>query len=214
MSALIFLFDFLQIPSRVLEMGFFMIFLHFLSYWLYIPILFCTRQVYMIAIDHPDLISQIHPINAAHLLQTQPHRVYGDVWGNLLEIIVERFARSIVDTLYDHGGIIAVAYHHATTDGEQSFENTYLLRPDGQIRWLHSHYGELPIGIEWDLYYMLLNPVGINNWIEQDIRQLEEERRGFGRYGMGIDIPEWAPRRGLKEVIIRAKSHYERTIGR
>ena len=195
-------------------MGFFVIFLQYEPYWLYIFVLVYTRQVYMNIIDHPDLISQIHPINANYLLQTQPHRVYGDVWGNLLEITVERFARTVVETLYTHGGIIALAYHDAMTDGEQSFENTYLLRPDGQIRWLHSHYGELPIGIDLDIFYMLLNPVEINNWIQQDIGKLEEERRGFGRYGMGIDIPEWAPRRGLKEAIIRAKSHYERTIGR
>lgn len=168
----------------------------------------------MNTMDHPGMISQIHPINAAHLLQTQPHRIYGDVWGNLLEIIVERFARSIVDTLYDHGGIIAVAYHHATTDGVQSFDGTYILRPTGQIRWLHGYCWELSTGINLDLYYMLLNPVNMKDWIGQDIRKLEEERRGIGRHEIGIDISEWSQKRRLKAVIARAKDNYKRTIGR
>ena len=121
--------------------------------------------------DIPDIdwINQIHPINAAHLLQTQPHRVYGDAGGNLLEITVERFASTVVETLYGHGGIIAFRYHDATTDGEMSFDNASVLRPDGQILGLHSYYGEMPLGIDIDLYYMLLNPVEINNWHIQDV---------------------------------------------
>ena len=121
--------------------------------------------------DTPDTewINQIHPINAAHLLDTQPHRVYGDAGGNLLEITVERFASTVVETLYGHGGIIAFRYHDATTDGEMSFDNASVLRPDGQILGLHSYYGEMPLGIDLDIFYMLLNPVEINNWSVQDV---------------------------------------------
>ncbi|MBC7503660.1 hypothetical protein H7169_01715 [Candidatus Gracilibacteria bacterium] len=174
----------------------------------------------MNAIDHPDLITQIHPINATHLLSTQPHRVFGDVGGNLLEIVVERFARTVDETLYGHGGIIALAYHDAMTDGERSFENTYLIGHDGQIRGLHSHFGELPIGIDLDIFYMLLNPVEINNWILQDIRAIEnigateDDRISFGNYGLGIDIPVGVMRPKLREVILHARDRYLRSLDR
>jgi hypothetical protein len=119
-------------------------------------------------IPDTDWINQIHPINADYLLDTQPHRVYGDAGGNILEITVERFASKVVERLYGHGGIIAFRYHDATTDGEMSFDNAYVLKHDGRIHGLHSYYGELPIGMDIYLYYMLLNPVDINNWHIQD----------------------------------------------
>ena len=79
-------------------------------------------------------ISQIHPINAQYLLDAEPRYLYGDAGGSLLELAVARFAHTALETLYDHGGIIAVGYHDAATNGEKSFESTYILRPDGCIR--------------------------------------------------------------------------------
>ncbi len=81
-----------------------------------------------------DTFTQIHPLNATHLLRTQPHRVYGDAGGNILEITVKRFAHTIFDALYSHGGIIVSRYHDVTTDGDISSDSVYLLRPSGDIR--------------------------------------------------------------------------------
>ncbi len=80
-----------------------------------------------------DTTSQIHPINTQYLLSSEPHRLYGDRGGNLLEIAVERFSRTILGTLYSHGGIIAIGYHDATTDGQLSFEASYILQTDGWV---------------------------------------------------------------------------------
>lgn len=79
-------------------------------------------------------ISQIHPINAQYLLDTEPRYLYGDAGGSLLELAVARFAHTVLETLYDHGGIIALRYHDTITNGEKSFEGTYILRSDGHIR--------------------------------------------------------------------------------
>ena len=87
----------------------------------------------MPTLDDSDKTSQIHVINAHHLLSNEPHRLYGDRGGNLLEIAVEKFSRTVLETLYNHGGIIAVGYHDATTDGQCSFECSYILQTDGYI---------------------------------------------------------------------------------
>lgn len=80
-----------------------------------------------------DTTSQIHPINTQYLLSSEPHRLYGDRGGNLLEVAVERLSHTVIATLYSHGGIIAVGYHDATTDGQLSFETSYILQTDGRI---------------------------------------------------------------------------------
>jgi hypothetical protein len=69
-----------------------------------------------------------------------------------------------------------------------------------------------------DLYYMLLNPVDINNWHIQDawalenMRAAEESRRSFGKYGVGIEIPVRDTRRILREVIIQARDRYMQSL--
>jgi hypothetical protein len=52
--------------------------------------------------------TQIHPINAQYILDSQPHRLYSDADGNLLEIVVEKFAQTVAEKLYGFGGVIAV----------------------------------------------------------------------------------------------------------
>ena len=53
-------------------------------------------------------ITEIHPINAKHLLDTEPHRLYRDIEGNRLELLVERFASTTDEILYGNGGMIAI----------------------------------------------------------------------------------------------------------
>ena len=55
-----------------------------------------------------DRVSQIHPLNAQYLLNTEPHKLYGNREGNLLEIAVVRFSHTVSELLHSHGGIVAV----------------------------------------------------------------------------------------------------------
>ncbi len=160
-----------------------------------------------------DRIAQIHPLNANYLLDTEPYRLYGDMGGNLLEIVVERFASTVVETLYGHGGIIGIWYHDATTDGEISFENAYVLKRDGRIWAFHSQYGLLPVGIDLNIFYMLLNPVEMNNWYVQDPKMVEKDWESFARSWLGISLPSTTLGiTGVKWSIAHMRERYLRTI--
>jgi hypothetical protein len=156
-----------------------------------------------------NLIDQIHPLNAQYLLQSEPHRLYGDNWWNKLEFIVERFANNVFEVLYDHGGIIAVGYHDAATDGKASFENAFVLSPSWNIQALHPHYWVIPVGITRELFYMLLNPVEMDNWILLDKKEVELESIQLWR-DIGINLV-WGPW-WLKESAAIMKQHYIRRM--
>lgn len=78
----------------------------------------------------------------------------------------------------------------------------------------------MDIGIDPDLYYMLLNPVEMNNWIVQDSRAIDnmgvmqEERRRFARRGLGIEIPDSTIRPTVREIVAHARSIYQKHISR
>lgn len=80
-----------------------------------------------------ETINQIHPINAEYLLEKEPHHVYVDEWGNILELTVRRFSDLVVEKLYEHGGVMAVGYYDATTEEKINFQDTFILRRDGDI---------------------------------------------------------------------------------
>ena len=164
------------------------------------------------ALSGSDTVSRIHPLNAKYLLDTQPHRLYGDRGGNLLEVIVERFASTVVETLYGHGGIIALGYLDATTGGEWSFHNTYILGQDGRIQAFHSQYGKLPIGIDLDVFYMLLNPVEMNNWFIQNPEEVQRERESFAKSGIGIKLPATSGATWVKQSIIDMRERYLQSL--
>ena len=74
--------------------------------------------------EFSEYIDCIHPLNAQHLLLSEPHRLYGRE-GDTLELLVERFAHAV-------GGIIAIGYYDASIKSHS--EEILILRPDGHIR--------------------------------------------------------------------------------
>ncbi len=134
-----------------------------------------------------ETINQIHPINAEYLLEKEPHHVYVDEWGNILELTVRRFSDLVVEKLYEHGGVMAVGYYDATTEGKINFQDTFILRRDGDIIPIdiRKNYHER-IWLDQDILYMLLNPLEINGWIPEKRKECHEELRKQGKM---LDIP-------------------------
>ncbi|NRH21708.1 hypothetical protein HOO68_06740 [Candidatus Gracilibacteria bacterium] len=163
---------------------------------------------------HSEKIQTIHPINAEYLLSSEPHRLYAHSSnGNLLELAVERFTNRTEELLYGHGGIIAIGSCNSASG--ISGNSTHILRPNGDIIALHSEGGIIE-GIEWNMYYMLLNPVGLDNWVSQDIGKFDEansERVSFGG-NIGIQLDDANSRPRLEKIFDQARSQYLRTIGR
>lgn len=79
------------------------------------------------------IIQNIHPLNAEYLLTQEPHRIYVDEGGNILELTVRRFSHLVVEKLYEHGGIIVVGYYDSATEGRISFCDRFVLRRDGYL---------------------------------------------------------------------------------
>jgi hypothetical protein len=54
--------------------------------------------------------------------------------------------------------------------------STYILQPDGNISSFHEATIYYPsMGIDIDVYHMLLNPIELNGWILQDRKAVEKE---------------------------------------
>ena len=161
-----------------------------------------------------EKIQSIHPINAEYLLSSEPHRLYAHSSnGSLLELAVERFTSQTEELLSSHGGIIAVG---ACDPARWIMANdAYILKPNGEILPLNPEewYSEW---IEWNMYYMLLNPVGLESWVYQDIGKFDEansERISFWK-NIGIRLDDSNSRPRLEKVFDQARSQYLRTIGR
>ncbi len=77
--------------------------------------------------------SKIHPINAQYLLDAEPYRLYGDAGGNLMELMVRKFATSSVEILDQYGWVIWMSYHDATTNCSRSVQSTHILYPNWRI---------------------------------------------------------------------------------
>lgn len=165
-----------------------------------------------------DRVSQIHPLNAQYLLNTEPHKLYGNREGNLLEIAVERFSRTVSELLHSHGGIVAVWYRDAVTEGRTSF--TYILQPDGNISSFQDSSMHPSTGIDVDIYRMLLNSVELNGWILQDRKAVEKEmieeennRISFWKLWTGIALPRRETSlTGIWWSIARTREDYLRNL--
>lgn len=161
-----------------------------------------------------EKIQSIHPINAEYLLSSEPHRLYAHSSnGNLLELAVERFTSQVDELLYGHGGIIAVGA--CNTAQRIAASSAFILKPNGEIISLNPEEW-ISEWIEWNMYYMLLNPVGLESWVYQDIRKFDEansERISFWK-NIGIRLDESNSRPRLEKVFDQARSQYLRTIGR
>lgn len=123
--------------------------------------------------DHDEFAHDIHPINVQYLMKTLPHRLYADMWGATLELTADSIAQNIIETLHAHGCIIGMRY----CDGTDSFIQTYIFTTQGAIYIPNGKNGFIRWAIEYDLLYMLLNPLNINNWILQERKDIPELRK-------------------------------------
>lgn len=124
-----------------------------------------------------EIIQEIHPINANHILNTEPHRLYLDRYGSILEIVAQRFSSLVVEQLYEHGETILIGYYDGATERHE-FQDTYFLRRDWRIFPLTKENQLLQNGwIDIDTYHMLLNPISINGWIPEKRKEVAQELR-------------------------------------
>ncbi len=157
--------------------------------------------------DSSTRTSNIHPINANYLLDTEPYKLYTKANRNFLEIVVERFSHTTSEILHSHGGIIAVG----CTYWEESLESTYILRPDWYIQAFQTTLSELPLGISLDIVYMILNSVDMHWWKLQDRETIkkETERIDFWKFAIGMNLVEVESSiTGVNSSIARAKEQY------
>lgn len=172
----------------------------------------------MLILGDSNKISQIHPLNAQYLLNAEPHKLYGNREGNLLEIAVERFSHTVSEMLHSHGGIVAVWYRDAATKWRTSF--TYILQPDGNISSFQDSSMYPSTGIDIDICHMLLNSIELNGWILQDriavekeIIEEENKRISFWKFWTGITLPRReSSLTGIWGSIARTREHYLRTL--
>lgn len=165
-----------------------------------------------------DRVSQIHPLNAQYLLNTEPHKLYGNREGNLREVVVKRFSDTVSGLLHSHGGIVAVWYRDAATEERTSF--TYILQPDGNISSFQDSSMYPSVGIDIDIYHMLLNSIELNGWILQDREAVEREiieqenkRIFFWKFWTGMTLPRReSSLTGIWGSIARTRENYLRNL--
>jgi hypothetical protein len=146
--------------------------------------------------------SKLHPINAEYLCSSQPHRIYADAAGSILELTVMPIAQTVVEAHVSHGGIVGV--HYRTPFAE--IIRTIILSRQGNLSEINE-YGYLdPHHLDDDTLYMLLNPVDINGWFHMPSAEHQQVMEDIG-----MSIPSFDYRQmshSLEQAIRRTREQY------
>lgn len=143
-------------------------------------------------------------------MQTLPHRLYSDEAGNILELTVSPIASLVVEQLYGHWVVIGLRYQSGEWE-EQTYA-TYILRSNGEVREIYNQLGEIEIGIEYDLFYMILNPINLNGWQMKDIKENQKARKKMASQ-MGMRLEDVAqPHLELIRVVDETREAYIRSL--